>query len=763
MTGVIPEAVNLPAPFTSFVGRRREVVEIGRFLGTARLLTLTGVGGIGKTRLALEAAAASAMSFPDGVWLGDLTPVRDLAGAAAVVSTTVGMPDLGTRPDLYRLAGYLAGRRAMIVLDNCEHLVDACAELAAVLLSAAPELRILATSRQTLGIVGEHVLTVAPLPLEESVELLRDRAAALRPEFRITETNRAVVSRLCADLDGLPLAIELAASRLRVLSVDQVAARLENRFALLTGGNRTARPRQRTLRATVDWSYELCSPAERLLWNRLSVFADSFALDAAEGVCAGDGIAPEEVLDLLDRLITQSVVLPNEAEDQPRYRMLETIRQYGRERLAESGEEARLLRRHRDSFLVLAERLADGWFGPGQQEGLLRLRAEHGNLLVALDCGGDPQAGLALAAALRFHWCVDGYLGEGRRVLDRVIAAAPEPTPARARALWVAAWVAVLQGDLAAAHQWLDEADELGERLDDPVVRAYVQTLRGSSALFREQMEEAMSWFEGAVAAHTALGERTGTVFTLFQLCVAHTALEDPRAVETGRRAIALAEAHGEQWGRAHALWALAHATGARGGDSEEVMALTRASLEAQQGFNEYVATALTLQVLVWTVLSGGDHERAGRLLGALRALLRNLGTTLEALGPYWAEQQARYEEAVARALGRDAYERALKEGASHDTPARAIAYALETGTDQTATGPASAPGAAMGSLTVRERQVAALVAQGMSNRQIAAELVLSPRTVDSHIENIRAKLGFGRRTQIAAWWAANQPRSGNP
>ncbi|MGW0586143.1 ATP-binding protein, partial [Streptomyces sp. NPDC002920] len=326
------------------------------------------------------------------------------------------------------------------------------AELASTLLSAAADLHILATSRQTLGIAGEHVFTVPPLSVpDEAVELLRDRVTAVRPEFRITDVNWAGVSRLCAALDGLPLAIELAASRLRTLTVEQTLGRLEDRFALLTGGSRTARPRQRTLRALIDWSYELCTPAERLLWNRLSVFAGGFGLDAAEDVCAGEGIDRKEVLDLLDRLVAQSVVLTTEHEGLPRYRLLETIREYGRARLAESGEEQRLLLRHRDFFLALAEGICDGWYGAGQEEALARLRADHPNLLAALDCDGDPQVTLALAAALRFHWCVGGFLGEGRRRLGRALAAAPEPTPARARALWVAAWVALLQGDPAAA------------------------------------------------------------------------------------------------------------------------------------------------------------------------------------------------------------------------------------------------------------------------------------------------------------------------
>ncbi|MGW0842853.1 ATP-binding protein [Streptomyces sp. NPDC002787] len=743
---------NLPAAFTTFVGRRADMAEIRRRLGAARLLTLTGVGGVGKTRLALEVAAAAHKGFADGVWLVDLAPVREPAAVAGVTATALGIPDLSARPVVEQLVDHLAERQCLIVLDNCEHLVDACAGLVDALLSAAPELRVLATSRQTLGISGEHVFTVAPLSVpDEAVRLLRDRAVASRPEFEVTDANRAAVTRLCTRLDGLPLAIELAASRLRTLTVEQVTERLEDRFALLTGGSRAARPRQRTLRALIDWSYELCTPAERLLWNRLSVFAGGFGLDAAEGVGAGDGIERREILDLLDRLVAQSVVLINEREGQPRYWMLETIREYGKERLDESGEEERVRARHGDFYLRLTEGIADGWYGPGQEEGLARLRAEHGNLRATLE-HSEPQTALALVTALRFHWCADGFLGEGRRWLDRALGAAPEPTVARARALWVAAWAALLQADHPAADRFLAEAGALGAALDDAVVSAYVEGFRGTSALFRGHLTEAVSHYQRAVAAHDAAGDSPGALFSLFQLAVAQAHTADPRAERTGRQVVATAEAHGERWIRSYALWALGHEAWVRG-DPESGAALTRDGLDIQQGFDDYVGTALMMELLAWITASRGDHQRAARLLGAVRSLWRHVGTTIAAFGPHLAERHDRCERSVAGSLGEDVYRAALTEGEKHDRPVRAIAYALGTL-------PESAPVTAAsgaGPLTRREREVAALVAQGMSNRRIAAALVLSPRTVDGHVEHILAKLGFNSRTQIAAWVAEHQ------
>lgn len=753
MTALVPRTGNLPEAFTTFVGRRHDIAEVRRVLGSARLLTLTGTGGVGKTRLALEVAAAVRKAFPDGTWLVDLAPVRDPSAVATAAAAAVGIVDLGDRPAVDRIAERLAERRTLIVLDNCEHLVDACAELASVLLSVCPELRVLATSRQTLGIAGEHVFTVPALKVpDEAVELLRDRVCAVRPDFRITDANWDTVTRLCADLDGLPLAIELIASRLRTLTVEQAADRLEDRFALLTGGSRTVRPRQRTLRAAMDWSYELCSPAERLLWNRLSVFAGGFALDAAEDVCAGEGLPVPEVLDVLDRLVVQSVVLPTEHEGLPRFRLLATVREYGRERLAQSGEEERLMRRHRDFHLALAERIADCWYGPGQEEALTRLRAEHANLLAALAHDDDPQATLALAAALRFHWCAGGFLAEGRRQLGRALAAAPEPTSARARALCAASWVALVQSDRAAADRWLAEAGELAEQQDDRALGAHVMGLRGMREAFQGRLAEAIPLFERAVADHTAATGKGSAVFELFQLGAVQMDLGDPRGRETGRQAVAWAEAQGERWARAHALWTLScHAW--RQGERAEALGLIRAALEIERGFNEPLSAALMLETLAWICASYGEYERAGRILGSTRRLWRDVVVDISAFGPPLDDDHARCEQSVVQALGQERYARALEFGGGHDNPRQAIDFALGGGID-----PAPVAAAVPSPLTRREREVAALVAKGLSNRKIAEELLVSPRTVDFHVENIRAKLGFSGRAQVAAWWATQAP-----
>ena len=681
MTRVFADCVGLPAAFTSFVGRREEAAEIRRLLKTRRLVTLSGMGGVGKTRLALEVGAACREEFADGVWLVDLAPVSDPSAVAATAAGALRVPDLGALPFTEQLAGYLAGRQALLLLDHCEHVVDACAELVRTLLSAAPQLRILATSRHTLGVTGEYVHALAPLARDEAVELLRDRAAAVRPGFSDDGGDEggegeAELARLCADLDCLPLAIELAASRLRTLSVPQLTARLENRFALLTGGCRTAPAHQRTLRGVIDWSYELCTPAERLLWSRLTVFAGGFSLEAAESVCSGDGIDETEVLDLLDRLVTQSVVLTCMIDGRPRYRLLQTIREYGRERLADADGPHR---RHRDFFLALAQRVDRNWYGPGQQESLALLRTEHPNLLAALDHEGDPRSRLALVAALCWHWCAGGFLSEGRRQVERVLAAAPEPCVERARALLAAVWVAQTQGDLAAADRWLDEAGELGRLLDDEWVRAQADGLRGVCAHYRGQPQESIRRYEAALAVMTALGdEREATSWRLSLACVLAYAC-DPRAEDTGARFIADSRAGGERWGRAQVLMAMGHNSWALG-DRAGTETLVTSALRTMRGLADHAMVARMLELLAWATAAGGAHERAARLLGLADALWQDAGSSIHAFGPQMSEQHAGCERAAIGALGEAGYREAFAEGGRHQCPVQAVDYALEAG-----------------------------------------------------------------------------------
>jgi predicted ATPase/DNA-binding CsgD family transcriptional regulator len=670
------------------------------------------------------------------------------------VVTALGIPDQSSKPPEEQLTEYLAGRQALIVLDNCEHLAGVCAELVERLLRSCARLRVLATSRRTLGVYGEHVYTVPPLSAPdpdqatamkvlagyESVRLLVERAATVRPGFELTEGNRDTISKLCARLEGIPLAIELAAARLRVLAIDELVNRLEDRFAVLTGGSRTAEPRQRTLRALIGWSHDLCSPAERLLWARLTVFAGGFDLEAVEGVCTDEHIPREAVLNVLDQLVEQSVVLVVTTDGTVRYRMLETIRQYGRQQL---GEADRWRSRHRDFYLDLAENIAARWNGPGQAAGLARLRADKDNLRAALEfCVSDPDStsALALVSALRFHWCADGFLSEGRRWLDLVLARPMSDRPARATALWVAAWATLLQGDYRTARERLDECAELG----DAAARSQVMSLRGTWANFQGRLSEAIEAFEKAITELTAMHDGRGVLMSLFQLAIAQACAGDPRAADTAKRAIVLSEDCGEQWCRSYALWSLGFDAWVRD-ELDSAVALTRAGLVIQRGFNDHVGTALMIELLAWVAASKGEFRHAARLLGSLRTIWRRIGTTIAAFGPHLADHHARCEQIVVRRLSAAAFAAAAAEGDRLDL-GQAIACALDEL-------PASPPAlSGKPALTRREHEVAQLIARGMSNRMIADSLVISPRTVDGHLEHILAKLGFSSRSQVAAW-----------
>lgn len=777
---------NLPIPVTRFVGRRSELVQLRRQLQECRLLTLTGVGGVGKTRLAVEAAHAVRRAFPGGVWLVDLAAVPDSGQVAQAVVSVLGVVDRSTRRPLDKVVDFFGERPTLLVLDNCEHVADGCAELVADLLGRASGVKVLATSRRILGIAGEHLYAVPPLAVPEldvgtppealarydAVQLLADRARALRPAFELTGANLAAAVRLCARLDGLPLAIELAATRLRSLSLDQLVERLSDRLPLLAGigaeGTRlhAGDPRQATLRAVMEWSHSLCSPRDRLLWARLSVFAGGFDLAAAEGVCADDGLPLGDVLGVLDRLVAQSIVLADAHGPAVRFRLLETIRQYGRERLVELGEEAALLRRHRDYFLALAQAVADGWCTPAQESGLARLRTERGNLGAALEQAladpAGPARALLLVAALRHHWFADAFLGEGRGWLDQALAlpvppdppepGGPSPVPAavaRVDALWVAAWVCLLQGDEALAAARLAECEALAARLGDDRATGFVRSLRGTALLFGGELDAAVAAYQDGMAIFDRIGVTEGSLWGMFQLAIAlaHKG-GSARARAICQQAIALSEASGDRLCRSYTLWVLGFDTW-RCGDLERAAGWAREGLTIQRAFNDPVGVALIIELLSWVAESQDDLTGAARLLGTADSVWAQIGTTLAAFGPPLQVHRTACEERVGAGLGaqRAATERAR---GRHPTVEAAIASILDP------VAPAR-PRPSGTLLTSREDEVAVLLASGMSNREIAGQLVISQRTVDGHVERILAKLGFTARTQVAAWIARRE------
>ncbi|UUU19185.1 ATP-binding protein [Streptomyces sp. DSM 40750] len=761
---------NLPVIASSFVGRRQELGDVRRWLETTRLLTLTGPGGVGKTRLAVRAAELARRAFPHGVWFADLAAVDDPDRLADAVMVALGVKDQSLRAAKEQLADHLADRRLLLVLDNCEHLAVACAGLVDHLLRRAPGLRVLATSRQPLGVPGEHVRIVDPLPVPagapsaealvtyESVALFVDRATAVQPGFGVRDDNRAAVARLCARLDGLPLAIELAATRLRSLSVEQVADRLDDRFLLLTLGSPAAVSRQQTLRALMEWSYDLCSEQERLLWAGLSVFPAEFDLAAVEGICAGPGtgIDAADVIDLVDGLVAKSVVSARPQLPQARYRMLETIRHYGRGILAGSGLEHDLRRRHRDHYLGLAVHACETWPGPGQGENLARLNLERDNLASALDWSlsepGEIPSALLLVVALRYHWTVGEQLAQGRRRLDQVLRAAPELTPDRGHALWVAAWIALLQGDGGAAAGRLRECAAIAERYDDDRLRGHVLVLSGSIALFAGDPSGAARLFEEGIELIRAQDDVAAVLWGLFQRSVALSMSGDSASAQVvGDEAIRLARERGETWARSEAMWACAFDHWVTGDRNADAAGLVREALALTPTANQ-LGMALDAELLAWIAESRSHHDEAARLLGAATALWDSLGTGIEAFGPVFSHHSAQCRANTRAALGDGRFGTLLDEGRHSPTDTlRLPGPAVRSGPPKRGGPPKRSEEQA---LTRREQEVARLITRGMTNKAIAAELVLSPRTVDGHVERLFDKIGVNSRAQVAVWMA---------
>jgi predicted ATPase/DNA-binding CsgD family transcriptional regulator len=761
---------NLPADVTSFIGRRSEIAVLRAQLGASRLVTLTGVGGVGKTRMATRVAAESQRAFPDGAWFVELAGLEDATLLAETVATTLGVENHTTRAPLSQLRHQLAGKQMLIVLDNCEHISEACAVLVDELLRGAPKMRFLVTSRHSLGVLGEQIFTVPPLStprsgtlvhgssLDEfdSVALLRARASNSVSGFDITEDNSALVARLCERLDGIPLAIELAAARLRTLPVGEVLDRLDRRFQLLREGNSSALPRHQTLAALIDWSYALCSVKEQALWGRLSVFAGSFVLAAAEVVCVGDGLDADEIVDLVDALVRKSILIVERSGEQVRYRLLETLREYGRDRLAETAESTRMQLAHLQYFQQLAEQSFEQWCGSQQAVWLARLRAEHANLRSAFDrCieSGRSEQACTFAAALQWFWIAGGNLGEGRLWLGQALAAssAGEPCYARANAMWVDAYLALLRGELASARARLDESEDLASAIDAPALFGYIAQLRGMAALFAGELPGARTYYERALASHEERNDNAGALAMLFQFAVVCLFTgEHDKATALCEESLQLSARFGERWATSYASWALGVNTWSQG-DCAGAADLAREGLRVTLEFGDHLGVVHMIELLAWVSASDGRYAESARLLGAARAIWDNLGTSMQAFGVYLHNCEIATEARLREALGAPEAEALIAEGAllSIDQVSAAL-----IGTAEADISSALAPESP---LTAREMEVAQLVARGLTNREIAAELVLSSRTIDSHVQHILTKLDFNSRSQIAGWFVSRR------
>jgi predicted ATPase len=570
---------NLPLELSSFVGREKELAEVKRLLENTRLLTLTGSGGCGKTRLALAAAGELVEDFEDGVWLVDLAPLADPSLVPQAVASSLGVREQPGRSPTETLSDYLGSKKVLLVLDNCEHLIQACAELSEALLRSCPELWVLATSREALSLTGEvawpvpslslpelrRLLDIESLPQYESARLFVERTAAVKPTFALTEQNAPAVAQVCYRLDGIPLAIELAAARTKVLSVEEISERLDDSFRLLAAGSRTAMPRQRTLHATMDWSHELLSQKERVIFRRLAVFSGGFSLEAAESVCVGEDLEWDEVLDLLSQLVDKSLVTGWERGSETRYRLLETVRQYGWEKLSESGETGQVRERHAGYYLALAQEAEAELKGERQVAWLERLEREHDNLRAAmawlLGRGGSEEAA-RLGWALWLFWGIRAHFAEGRRSMEQALSAkgsAAMSASSRAKALYVEGMMANYQGDHLSAEPLVEESLGLFKKLEDRLGTAYALSNAGYVALGQGQYQRAITLIEEAVDLFLEEGEKWGAAIELGFLAVAWRNRGDHgRAKRLAERGLALSREVGERQTITAALYTLA-------------------------------------------------------------------------------------------------------------------------------------------------------------------------------------------------------------
>jgi predicted ATPase/transcriptional regulator with XRE-family HTH domain len=652
---------NLPAHLTSFIGREREIAALRRVQAGTRLLTLTGPGGCGKTRLALAIAGELLWAYPHGVWFVDLAPLADPTLVTQTLATALAIRSGGGLPQLETLVEFMRDRRLLLLLDNCEQLLPACAELTETLLRACPYLEVIATSRQPLGVAGEVIWRVPPLALPaptarvvdvgaenaelaaaDSVQLFVQRAQLQRPEFAPTPDDTSIIAEICRRLDGMPLAIELAAARVNVLSVRQIAARLQDRFPLLTSAGRTAVPRQQTLRAAMDWSYDLLTEPEQALLRLLSQFAGGFSLEAAEAVHTGAGNAASsattpttpttDLLDLLTRLVDKSLVGADESAGVARFRLLETVRQYAAEKLRAAGELAEIRARHATWCLALVEAAEAELYGPREVAWLVRLEQEHDNLRAVLgwSLALEQQANgtaLRLAAALPRFWETRGYLSEGRRWLSQALAAgADAPASTRAKALRGAGSLAYQQGDFKAATSLFAQSLALCRELGDRQGIAEALGNLGRTALRRADYGAARASLEESLALCTELEHMVGMANAQFSLGVLALRQGDYVAAEARfRSSLTLNRQQGNKEGIANALEELATVMDEQA-ETRDQQALLDESQRLYRELEDRSGVAAVLGHLGMEAWAAGDRDRAEALLLEAQSLYRAVG-----------------------------------------------------------------------------------------------------------------------------------------
>jgi predicted ATPase/DNA-binding CsgD family transcriptional regulator len=753
-------AGNLPAEATSFVGRRRELAELRKKLAGARLVSLIGPGGVGKSRLALRGATDLSRGFPAGAWWVELAEVREPALVANAVLAALDLRDqAGTEPIVLLLA-HLRERQLLLVLDNCEHLLEATAGLAAEVIRSTAVVRVIATSREPLSAPGEHVLPVPPLELpstdaaeplhrlrqNEAVMLFVDRAEAASGAFELTAANRGPVADLCRRLDGLPLAIELAAVRTRILTVEQILERLSDRFGLLTGGGRAALPRHKTLETAIDWSYELLSAAEQTLLRRLCVFAGKFTLEDVEGVCTSDEVPAEKALELLSSLVDKSLVIKEDARGVACHRLHETMREYAARKLRDAGEDDDVQERCTAYYSSTAQRLAPearfrlpDWLAWMDLE-IDNIRSVLRRCLV----DSDSARGIQLATSLGWFWITRGTT-EGVRWLDLLLASGPGYPETLGWSYFIRGFLAVLQGDWAAARPALEKAISASRQAAQQVQLANSLAMASIAENMAGDRSSAMRLLADADSLASELDDVPAKVGVL-QARALKALFEGDSAT------LKLVSTEGARLSREvgdlYALHMMNLNLGGAAllaGDLQESKARYQESLRIAYRIDDRIGQYYLLAALAHHAAIGGRAKAAAQLLGASEKIRIGAGATvMPAMSPIIA--QAR--EAATAALGALTFEAELEAGMglSRDSAVR-MALGEPVHQDREVT-----KGAGAGLLAKREAEVARLVGDGLSNKQIGARLFISERTVDSHVRSILNKLGFNTRAQIAGW-----------
>jgi predicted ATPase/DNA-binding CsgD family transcriptional regulator len=761
---------NLPAEATSFIGRRRELAEVRKKLGGARLVSLVGPGGVGKTRLAIRTAAGLARGFRDGAWLVELADVRDPALVSNAALAALDLRDQAFTEPLVLLLSYLKDKELLLLVDNCEHLLGAAAQVVAEVIRDAPGVRVLATSREPLAIAGEHVVPVPPLELpsalateslaqlgqNEAVMLFTERSVAASSTFELSGANQIAVAELCRRLDGLPLAIELAAVRTRVLTVEQIRDRLNDRFGLLTGGGRAALPRHQTLRTTFDWSYDLLAVAERTLLRRLCAFAGRFTLEDVEAVCTADDVPVAGALDLLSSLVDKSLVMKEDVRGVACYRLHETMREYSALKLREAAEE-----------VIVGERCTDYYWSRCKQampEARYRLAGwlewmdlEIDNIRAVLrHCltRGDAPRGIDLATSVGWYW-ITRATTEGVRWLDELLAAGPGNPEGQFWAYFLRGFLAALKADATAARPPLQRAVVAARELGQPALLAQALSMGSIAENIAGDSTSARRLLDECAVMTAGLDEFPARISLLQAQALNGFFKGDIESVKAAALdGVRLSREVGDLYSLEMMLLN-AGGTALITGDLVQAKVYYMEALKIAQRIDDRVAQYALLDGLGCVVARSGQARLCAQLLGAAETVRTQAGASLI---PFLAPLIARAEASGTAVLGASKFQAEMNAGKrlSRD---EAIRLALgEPARNGNLIPPALAGEGRVGALPLlgkRESDVARLVADGLSNKQIGARLFISERTVDSHVRSILHKLGFNSRAQIGGWMAS--------